>query len=52
MLETKTIGKPCAGKVHARFEEEIRVAFFRCSDLTRLDTMPFGSGLYGVKKYV
>jgi hypothetical protein len=25
MLETKTIGKPCAGEPHARFDEEARV---------------------------
>jgi len=25
MLEMKTIGKPCAGEPHARFDEEARV---------------------------
>jgi len=24
MFETKTIGKPCAGKSHARFDEEVQ----------------------------
>jgi len=38
MLEMKTIGKPCAGKSHARFEEEVQNSQKGCSGFTLLDS--------------
>jgi hypothetical protein len=34
MLEMKTIGKPCAGKPHARFDEEVQSGDKRNSGFT------------------
>jgi len=46
MFEMKTIGKPCAGKPHARFDEEVQ----NCSKVggsgfTLLAKMSFSDGL-------
>ena len=41
MLETKTVGKPCAGKPHARFDEDTQICGLRSSDFTLLDKYYF-----------
>jgi len=46
MLEMKTIGKPCAGKPHARFDEEVQSGdkrtYIRGNPRLNLDTDTHG----------
>ena len=37
MLEMKTVGKPCAGKPHARFDEGELVIWYGCNIVTLTD---------------
>lgn len=37
MLEMKTVGKPCAGKPHARFDEGELVIWYGCYIVTLTD---------------
>ena len=51
MFEMKTIGKPCAGKSHARFEEEAQNSQTGCSGFTLLDCPLITQMSVDCKKY-